>query len=464
VDYVSPYLGGNLYNYSDMTGSTLIGFPGNGEWSVVFDSGISHAAWGPVTWDCKIYDDGQLQVAFSASDDGTNFGPSEILAQPNAVPVSAGRFAKAVVTFVRSSAGQSPILKDITLGTLGYSATLVQPTVNLDAGPNISLQLPFSAALHAAVWHNGFYNYNTNQAFFWSMVSGPGTITFGSSNAASTTAQVSAQGVYDVRVQTTLLGTVYSSDVSIDAMPINHAPWVDVGATRVLRTTNDVLHMAAIATDDGLPSNIMYLQWSEVIGPGAVTFSNPTSGTNDITFSAPGIYLLQLWASDTQLSFSNQVEVRVQCPCEVEAPAGISQWWTGNGSTHESIRGNDMNLYKGAGYALGQISDGFSFNGVTNYAEAYAHPALDVGSGGAMTIEFWAKATSSGRLLEWYRNGVNGVYADYSSSGTMTFHLVDTNRIDHSFSFNSGLSSSQFNHIALTYDRRPAMQLSMLMA
>src|SRR5207253_8903849 len=40
VDYVSPYLGGQLYNYSDMTGSTLTGFPGQAIWSVIYDSTI----------------------------------------------------------------------------------------------------------------------------------------------------------------------------------------------------------------------------------------------------------------------------------------------------------------------------------------------------------------------------------------------------------------------------------------
>src|SRR6185295_9178320 len=41
VDFTTPYLGGNPYNYSDMTGSTLTGAPSNGTWSVVFDSQIA---------------------------------------------------------------------------------------------------------------------------------------------------------------------------------------------------------------------------------------------------------------------------------------------------------------------------------------------------------------------------------------------------------------------------------------
>ena len=40
VDFTTLDLGGNPYNYSDMTGSTLTGAPNNGTWSVVFDSQI----------------------------------------------------------------------------------------------------------------------------------------------------------------------------------------------------------------------------------------------------------------------------------------------------------------------------------------------------------------------------------------------------------------------------------------
>jgi len=51
VDFTTVNLGGNLYDYSDMTGSTLTGAPDNGMWTVVYDSGIAGAKWGIVSWD-----------------------------------------------------------------------------------------------------------------------------------------------------------------------------------------------------------------------------------------------------------------------------------------------------------------------------------------------------------------------------------------------------------------------------
>ena len=42
--------GASPYNYSDMTGGTLIAPPNTGTWTVVHDSGIADAVWGYVTW------------------------------------------------------------------------------------------------------------------------------------------------------------------------------------------------------------------------------------------------------------------------------------------------------------------------------------------------------------------------------------------------------------------------------
>jgi RHS repeat-associated protein len=460
VDYISPYLGGNLYNYSDMTGSTLTGVPGKGTWIAIYDSTIPHAQWGPAAWNAKIYDDGQLQVAFATSDDGVHFGPDETLATPNAVPASVGRYARLKLTFVRASSGKGPVLDDITIGTAGYNAPVIQPTLNIDAGPDLQLQLPLAELLQASIWHNGFLHYDTNQLFSWSEVSGPGSVTFGTPTAATTTARFSTQGVYVVSVQATLLGTTYSDSVQITAIPVNRSPWVDVGSNRALRSTNDVLHIEPTATDDGLPAgSTLTVSWSKIIGPGTVTFSNPNVATNDIRFSAPGIYILQLSASDSQLTYAAQLEVRVQAVCQVNAPEGLAMWWPGNSQPNEIVRGNSMSLFGAAGYTNAQISYGFNFNGaVTNYAKAYDHPAMDIGSSDSMTIEFWAEATASGRFLDWYRAGTYGVYADFSTSGnTLTFHLIDTNGLDHQFSVGSALSSSQFQHFALTYDKNKGL-------
>jgi RHS repeat-associated protein len=455
VDYISPYLGGCLYNYSDMTGSTLNGFPGQATWTVIYDGTIPQTQWGAVAWNSKIYDDGKLQVSFSTSDDGISFGPEEELSQPGTVPLSVGRYAKVKILFVRSTAGKGPVLEDLTLGTVGYDAPVIQPVLSVDAGADRDLQLPLAAVLTAAIRHNGFYLYTTNQSFNWSQVSGPGSVDFSSPAAVVTKARISERGEYVLRVETEMFGTNYSDEVTINAIPINRSPWVYVGENRALRFTNEVLHVVAEARDDGLPEgSALTLRWSKVIGPGTVEFSAPTSVATDIRFSAPGIYILQLAGTDGDLTYTDRMEVRVQAVSDVPSPSGMIQWWPGNADTLEWVRGNDLYLLNGTSYTNAQVAYGFFFNGTTNYAKAFEHSTTDIGAGDALSFECWIKPASSGRLLEWNSNGTRGLYVDYNTwYDTVIFHLVDTAGVDHPWSVQSALNRTAFYHLAFVYDK-----------
>ncbi len=120
VDFTTVDLGGNLYNYSDMTGSTLTGAPDEGQWSVIFDSGLDNAEWGNVSWFASVPADGALTVAVSSSADGINFGPAEAASNGQDLTVENGRYLKVVVGFQRATTGESPILYDLTVGTDSY--------------------------------------------------------------------------------------------------------------------------------------------------------------------------------------------------------------------------------------------------------------------------------------------------------------------------------------------------------
>ena len=119
VDFTTVALGGSPYNYSDMTGSTLIGAPDNGTWSVVYDSGIDGAEWGKVKWTADVPGDGSLAVSVSSSDDGSTFGPAEAATDGADLTVDNGRYLKVTVSFGRASSGASPILYDLTVSTAG---------------------------------------------------------------------------------------------------------------------------------------------------------------------------------------------------------------------------------------------------------------------------------------------------------------------------------------------------------
>jgi hypothetical protein len=64
---------------------------------------------------------------------------------------------------------------------------------------------------------------------------------------------------------------------------------------------------------DSLPEAV---QWSVVSGPGTVTFADPTDPTSSASFSAPGIYILQLAASGNGNEIFDTVQVTVPEPGE----------------------------------------------------------------------------------------------------------------------------------------------------
>jgi len=117
VDLTTVDLGGNLYNYSDMTGSTLIAPPNNGAWTIVQDSGVAGQEWGKVSWTASTPSDSSLTVTAASSEDGITFGPPETATNGGDLSVANGQYLKVTVSFTRATTSESPVLYDLTLST-----------------------------------------------------------------------------------------------------------------------------------------------------------------------------------------------------------------------------------------------------------------------------------------------------------------------------------------------------------
>ncbi len=115
VDFTSGSLGGNLYNYSDMTGSTLIAPPDNGTWEVVHDSGMPNAPWSMISWTSSDPGDSSISVTAASSDDNVAFSAPAVAINGAAPAVPTGRYMKIIASFARDTGGASPILYDLTL-------------------------------------------------------------------------------------------------------------------------------------------------------------------------------------------------------------------------------------------------------------------------------------------------------------------------------------------------------------
>ena len=104
------------------------------------------------------------------------------------------------------------------------------------------------------------------------------------------------------------------------------------------------------ASDDGLPagSSLSYT-WSKVSGPGTVVFASVNNPVTSATFSASGVYVLQLAASDGALTSTSTTTVWAEMPPTVNA--GSDQTVALNATVNLAGTASDDNLPAGSALA-----------------------------------------------------------------------------------------------------------------
>lgn len=145
-------------------------------------------------------------------------------------------------------------------------------------------------------------------------------MSFGNATQAATTASFTTAGVYVLRLQASDGEYTIGDDVqvTVTAEAANQAPQVGAGPDQSINLPTSQATLNGTATDDGLPAgSTLSVQWSQVSGPGAVTFLNASQATTQASFPVTGVYVLRLTATDGTLTASDEVQVRVY-----ESPSG----------------------------------------------------------------------------------------------------------------------------------------------
>jgi len=112
--------------------------------------------------------------------------------------------------------------------------------------------------------------------------------------------------------------------------PVNIAPVVDAGADQTL-VLPDTVTLNGVATDDGLSTEPLTVTWSQVSGPGVVTFADEHAENTTAAFSIDGLYVLRLTADDGDLVSSDDMAVTVS-PASVTGTGILREWWSNIGS------------------------------------------------------------------------------------------------------------------------------------
>ena len=166
---------------------------------------------------------------------------------------------------------------------------------------------------------------------------------------------------------------------------------------------------------------------------------------------------------------SSNAVLTVYVPVCAPPSGGLVSWWPGEGNAHDTAGTNNGTLVGSVTFAVGEVGQAFSFNGTSAYVSIAAGSALNVGAGGGLTIEAWIKPAdlSVRPIVEWNSGGsVPGLMywgvhlwasqgAPYGNGpGCLYANMVDSTGANHYFSSPGGsLSTNQFQHVALTYDK-----------
>jgi RHS repeat-associated protein len=98
------------------------------------------------------------------------------------------------------------------------------------------------------------------------------------------------------------------SGVASATYTINSPPTVNAGPQQIISSSPTTLQ--GTVADDGLGGGgTTFTNWTKISGPGTVTFGNSHQTNSTASFSANGIYVLQLSASDGQYTNSSQVTI-----------------------------------------------------------------------------------------------------------------------------------------------------------
>jgi len=182
------------------------------------------------------------------------------------------------------------------------------PTV--EAGPDQEIELPNSATLNGSVSDDALPR-GATVTVNWSVVSGPGNVTFADANTATTTATFSAPGTYILKLTANDTEFTVEDQLTITVYPENQAPTANAGEDQTIRLPN-VAPLHGVVTDDGFPhGSTLVSTWTQVSGPAAVTFANASAAETSATFTIEGTYVLRLTANDSRFIASDDVTITV---------------------------------------------------------------------------------------------------------------------------------------------------------
>jgi hypothetical protein len=153
---------------------------------------------------------------------------------------------------------------------LAFAGGVVNTAPTVNAGPDQSISLPTAANLAGTATDDGLPNPPAALTITWTMLSGPGTVTFANASALSTTATFSLAGSYVLRLTANDSALSTTDDVAITVNPSSSTPCNGLCSNPVSFTINGSFQSGNLGT-----GAVCYQTTSTINGGNCGNFVSP---------------------------------------------------------------------------------------------------------------------------------------------------------------------------------------------
>lgn len=197
----------------------------------------------------------------------------------------------------------------------------------------------------------------------------------------------------------TLSGQASISTWGLDNVEVTASdspPTVNAGSNQTI-TLPDSADLDGTVTDDGFPDppGMITLTWTQVSGPGTVTFDNANAVDTTASFSGPGDYVLRLTGDDGVFSNSSEVTIIVN-PAPPPPPPPVNQSPTVNAGPDQTVT----------------LASGATLDGTVK----------DDGLPSSIVITVWSKVSGPGTVTFGDEHTINTT-AHFNQAGTYVLGL-----------------------------------------
>ena len=144
--------------------------------------------------------------------------------------------------------------------------------------------------------------------------------------------------------ETAALTDVLQASATVNGLPMvsnqstltwttNNPPSITVAGNSLVTLPGTATYTATVTDPVAPTGGAITLSWTEVSGPGTVTFDSLTQPVTDVLFPAPGSYVLQITATDSLGATSLQI------PVTVNPPVTTDQGWILSPIEHAQVTG-----------------------------------------------------------------------------------------------------------------------------